>query len=157
VFKGGPIKTVGRHNVNSRFRYPQPLEALDHPPRVLAATMRCLLLSLVLAVFLAPAPLHGASTFPDEPPVDRSAEISPWQDLGWGMGSVLATVFYSPVKIVYAGVGMITSGLGYVLSAGNTHVATNILDPAIGGDYILTPSHLKGEKKLAFMGARRYP
>ena len=77
--------------------------------------------------------------------------------MGWGLGSVVTTLFYSPLKIVYAGLGLVTSGFGYVLSAGNAHVATTILDPAIGGDYVVTPSHLKGEKRLAFMGAQRYP
>lgn len=118
---------------------------------------KVLLVGLVLAMLSAPGPVRGAASADDDTMIDRSSEVTPWQDMGWGLGSVVTTLFYSPLKIVYAGLGLVTSGFGYVLSAGNARVASNILDPAIGGDYIVTPGHLKGEKKLAFMGARRYP
>jgi hypothetical protein len=66
---------------------------------------------------------------------------------------VLASVVYSPVKLTYAGLGLLTGGLGYVLTAGRADVADSIIYPAVTGDYVVTPRHLKGEKSVIFVGA----
>jgi len=66
---------------------------------------------------------------------------------------VIANLFYMPAKITYAGLGLITGGLGYVLSAGRADVANNIIYPSIRGNYVVTPSHLKGTEPLYFVGA----
>ena len=72
--------------------------------------------------------------------------------MGYGVGAVLASMFYSPFKITYAGLGLLTGGLGFVLSAGNMDVANNIISPAVRGNYVVTPRHLKGEEPLIFVG-----
>ncbi|HEY2987677.1 MAG TPA: hypothetical protein VGL11_08120 [Candidatus Binatia bacterium] len=74
-------------------------------------------------------------------------------ELGWGVGSVLANIFYMPTKITYAGLGLLTGGLGYLLTAGKGEVANEIIYPAVKGTYVLTPSHLKGEQPVTFIGA----
>ena len=74
-------------------------------------------------------------------------------ELGWGVGSVLANIFYMPTKITYAGLGLLTGGLGYLLTAGRGDVANGIIYPAVKGTYVVTPSHLRGEQPVIFIGA----
>lgn len=105
-----------------------------------------LILVFVLSMILSPLPLRAAEVLP------QPTEPSTVEDLGYGVGSVLASILYSPAKITYAGLGLITGGLGFVLSGGNTDVATTIINPAVRGNYVVTPRHLKGEEPLIFVG-----
>jgi hypothetical protein len=79
------------------------------------------------------------------------------QSIGYGLGSVFASAVYSPLKITYAGLGLITGGLGYVLSGGRRDVADNIIQPAIRGSYVITPTQLKGEKPVVFVASPPQP
>jgi hypothetical protein len=100
-----------------------------------------------LSVTLSPltATAQDSATQPTEPAIGEEA--------GYGVGSVLANVFYMPAKVTYAGLGLITGGLGFVLSAGRADVANNIIYPAVRGNYVITPSHLKGQEPVYFVGA----
>lgn len=79
------------------------------------------------------------------------------EELGYGFGSALASVFYIPAKVTYAGLGLVTGGLGYVLTGGRADVANNIIYPAVRGHYVVTPSHLKGTEPIYFVGAAPEP
>jgi hypothetical protein len=74
------------------------------------------------------------------------------QEAGYGVGAAVASIFYIPAKVTYAGLGLLTGGLGYVLTGGRADVANNIIYPAIGGNYVVTPSHLKGSEPIYFVG-----
>ncbi len=111
---------------------------------------RALIVVLISLLMLSPFNLSAAEA-PQEQPL-QTTEPSSGEDLGYGVGSVLASMFYSPFKLTYAGLGLITGGLGYVLSAGNTDVMNNIISPAVRGNYVVTPRHLKGEEALIFVG-----
>jgi len=82
----------------------------------------------------------------------QAGEQSAREDLGYGMGSVVASLLYSPLKVTYAGLGLVTGGLGFLLSAGQAEVADQIIYPAVSGNYIITPRHLKGEERVVFIG-----
>ncbi len=73
--------------------------------------------------------------------------------MGYGVGAALASVFYIPAKVTYAGLGLLTGGLGFVLTGGRADVANNIIYPAVRGNYVVTPSHLKGSEPIYFVGA----
>jgi hypothetical protein len=105
-------------------------------------------LALGLLVALISAPVHAQTADPAEPQPENLGE-----EAGYGAGSVLANVFYMPAKITYAGLGLLTGGLGFVLSGGRADVANNIIYPAIRGNYVVTPSHLKGSEPIYFVGA----
>ena len=113
-------------------------------------TKQFLTLLIVFSLVFSPLNLSAAEA-PQEQPL-QATEPSPAEDLGYGVGAVLASMFYSPFKVTYAGLGLITGGLGYILSAGNLDVANNIITPAIRGNYVVTPGHLKGEEALIFVG-----
>jgi hypothetical protein len=104
-------------------------------------------LGLFIAMTWSPLQAQTAGT------ESQSAEPAVGEEAGYGFGSVVANVFYMPAKVTYAGLGLITGGLGYLLSAGRADVANNIIYPAIGGNYIVTPSHLKGTEPIYFVGA----
>jgi len=96
----------------------------------------------------------GSSTQAAEQPVATQAAEQPVaEEAGYGIGAALASVFYIPVKVTYAGLGLLTGGLGYVLTGGRTDVANNIIYPAVGGNYVVTPSHLKGTEPIYFVGS----
>ncbi len=111
----------------------------------------------VAAVFVASllwlpyTPTLAQEAPPQATPPAQQEEPDP-RDFGYGLGSILASLLYSPLKVTYAGLGLITGGLGFVLSGGRKDVINNIVYPALQGDYVVTPYHLKGEKPLIFIG-----
>ena len=82
-----------------------------------------------------------------------AAEQGVGEEAGYGVGAALASIFYIPAKVTYAGLGLLTGGVGYVLSGGSAEGANNIIYPAVRGNYIVTPSNLKGTEPIYFVGA----
>jgi len=54
---------------------------------------------------LSPFTLGAAEPAAENQPPSQ-AEPSSGEDLGYGVGSVLASMFYSPFKLTYAGLGL---------------------------------------------------
>lgn len=69
-----------------------------------------------------------------------------------GVGSVICTLVYSPIKVAYAATGLVVSGLAWMWTMGDTNVSGQIYTNTIGGDYVLMPSHLEGRQDLHFIG-----
>lgn len=85
------------------------------------------------------------------------AQPAPAQDsygkqFGWGMAAIGANLFYIPGKLIYAALGGVTGGIGYLLSAGNFDAAQKIWSPTVGGTYVLTPGMLRGDEPIFFAG-----
>jgi hypothetical protein len=106
---------------------------------------------IALAVMIAAtsAPVHAQTAGSNMDP----AEPSLGEEVGYGVGSALANVVYIPAKVAYAGLGLLTGGLGFVFSAGRADVANNIIYPSIRGHYVVTPNQLKGNEPIYFVGA----
>ena len=68
-----------------------------------------------------------------------------------GVGSVIGTLVYSPLKVAYAASGLVVSGLAWIWTLGDTSVSAPIYMATIGGDYVLLPSHLEGQQDLHFI------
>jgi len=73
-------------------------------------------------------------------------------DAGLGMATVLANLFYMPVKVGYAAVGGVTGGLGYILTGGNEKIAKRVWVSSLGGDYVLSSDMVSGDEKIQFSG-----
>ncbi|MBL79611.1 MAG: hypothetical protein CMH70_06225 [Nitrosomonadaceae bacterium] len=73
-------------------------------------------------------------------------------DTGMEAASALATMVYFPAKIaVTMGGGIV--GLGaYLLTGGDDEAANEIWAVTNGGDFLVEPEHLTGEKSIKFMG-----
>ena len=106
-------------------------------------------IALASLVTVMATPLYAQTAAPSE----QAAEQPVGEEAGYGVGAALASVFYIPAKVTYAGLGLLTGGLGYVLSGGRADVANNIIYPAVRGNYVVTPSHLKGTEPIYFVGA----
>ena len=98
---------------------------------------------LVAATALVGVALAGA---PESARAGNAAEA------GWGIGSALASLAYGPVKLGYAAVGVVFGGVSWGLSGGDPYLVDTVIAPAVRGDYVVTPSHLRGERKLVFVG-----
>ena len=73
-------------------------------------------------------------------------------EAGLGVAAGLISLFYAPAKVLYAAGGGLVAGLAYVVSGGDQQVVDPILTPALRGDYVVTPAHLRGERQLEFIG-----
>ncbi len=73
-------------------------------------------------------------------------------EAGMGAASAVSSLLYGPVKIVYSVLGVVFGGFAYGLSGGDSSVMHAVVTPAIRGDYVVTPSHLRGEQPLEFFG-----
>jgi hypothetical protein len=73
-------------------------------------------------------------------------------DAGLGLATVVANIFYIPVKVGYAVVGGVTGGLAYAVTAGNKDVAERVWVSSVGGDYVLTGDMVAGQQKIHFNG-----
>jgi hypothetical protein len=102
---------------------------------------RTIVAALVLSVSLSMA---GPAAAEDE---NRFA-----RDFGYGVGAFFTNLIYMPTKFVYATLGGVTGGFAYVLTGLNFDVAKRIWVPSTGGDYVITPSMLKGEDPIYFSG-----
>jgi hypothetical protein len=75
-----------------------------------------------------------------------------WKGVGIGAGTVAGNVLYVPAKVVYGILGGITGGASYLLTGGNTQTANTIWRSSLGGDYVLTPDMVAGQKPIHFSG-----
>lgn len=73
-------------------------------------------------------------------------------DASIGLACVLVNVLYIPAKVVYATLGGVTGSFAYVLTGLNYDVAERIWAPSMGGNYLVTPAHLRNEQTLYFSG-----
>jgi hypothetical protein len=56
--------------------------------------------------------------------------------------------------MAYSLLGVVFGGFAWALSGGDTEVMTAVISPAVRGDYVITPSHLRGEQPVEFIGRR---
>jgi hypothetical protein len=81
-----------------------------------------------------------------------AAEESAAREGGWGALAAVGTLLYSPAKVVYAGCGLLFGGIAWGLSGGDREVLDAVITPAVRGDYVLVPAHVRGERRLEFFG-----
>ena len=86
------------------------------------------------------------------PAAENSKESNFWGDAGYGTLAVFANVLYMPVKVVYAGLGLLTGSLSYALTVGDSDTAQRVWSPSLGGSYVITPAMLRGDEPVLFNG-----
>ena len=104
----------------------------------LSIRVRRTLLACLLAMALAPNAAR--------------AEESTASEAGLGAASALCSLLYGPVKVLYAAGGLLVGGLAWGLSGGDSDVLHAVITPSVRGDYVITPSLLRGERPLEFFG-----
>jgi len=83
------------------------------------------------------------------PPAEAGSYAS---DAGVGVACVFVNLLYMPAKLVYATLGGLTGGFAYLLTGLNFEVADKVWTPSLGGNYVVTPAHLRNEQTLYFSG-----
>ena len=106
-----------------------------------SSSLRRLLIALIVSGALVVANSASAS--------DRGDMAA---EAGLGLGSVVTSLLYGPVKVVYATGGLLVGGLAFLFSGGDSDVAGVVWGPSVRGDYVVTPAHLRGERPLEFIG-----
>jgi hypothetical protein len=105
--------------------------------------VKCILLATVLALpvgLLAPVHAHAQ---------ERHAAAH----FGLGVGAIVCTLFYGPAKTIYALLGTGIGGIAWLLTTGDRNqTARGIIQPAVRGDYVVTPKNLTLEEPLSFVG-----
>jgi hypothetical protein len=100
--------------------------------------LRAVALVALLAASLAP----GAAL----------AEESATSEAGVGALSAVSSLIYGPAKILYALTGTLIGGMAWGLSGGDSQVLHAVVSPAVRGDYVVTPEHIRMEKQVEFFG-----
>ena len=121
---------------------------IERAERTRSRLARCVLaLSCVLVV------VGGSATngYADTATPDATTG-SPAVDGGLGLGAVLCTVVYAPVKLVYALSGSMVGALAWAFTGGDGDAARGVMAPAVYGDYVVTPDHLRNPRSLEFFG-----
>jgi hypothetical protein len=83
--------------------------------------------------------------------------MGPGASVGWGLAAVGTNLIYVPVKIVWAITGSVTALLAWGFSAGNDDVALSVLQPTLGGTWVVTPEMLRGNDPILFIGPSYEP
>jgi hypothetical protein len=115
-------------------------------------------LSIVLLYLATSAWAQDSGGSPPQPSPDAPQVAQPsdgsvnWKGVGVGAGAVAGNLIYVPAKLVYGILGGIAGGAGYALTGGNKQVADTIWRSSLGGDYVLTPDMMTGEKPIYFSG-----
>jgi len=71
---------------------------------------------------------------------------------GLGAVAALSSLIYGPIKVTYCVLGVVFGGMAYGLSGGDSDVLSAVVTPAVRGDYVITPSVIRGERSLEFIG-----
>jgi hypothetical protein len=118
--------------------------------------LTCLVASSVASPSLAQIP----TTVQPSPAVTRDSVASEtshdpvdWPQVGMGFSTAIGNLFYIPAKIAYGTLGGLAGGAAYVFTRGDHHVAHKIWHDSLGGDYVLSPTMLKGQEPIHFVGS----
>jgi hypothetical protein len=115
------------------------------------------LVVVMLAVAVA-MPMAAFAQSSNPPPASSAQVPQPpsggvdWNGVGIGAATLGANVLYIPAKFVYGILGGITGGAGWAVTGGNSQVSDTIWRSSLGGDYVLTPSMIRGDDPIHFSG-----
>jgi hypothetical protein len=110
--------------------------------------MRRTVIALVLVGLVLGTGVPGARAIDDE----LHEEPGPAASLGWGMAAVVTNLGYFPAKMLYALGGGLVGLMAWGVTAGDDQVAMGILQPSLGGTWVVTPEMLRGKDPILFQG-----
>jgi len=117
-------------------------------------SVRLALLTLALAVAIPAGAMAQTANAPAATPQVAQPPDSgvDWNGVGVGAATAAADVVYVPLKVGYAILGGIIGGAGWAVTGGNSQVSDTIWRSSLGGDYVLTPSMVRGDEPIHFSG-----
>ena len=79
-----------------------------------------------------------------------AAEESTPAQVGYGAGSVLGTLIYSPFKASFCILGAVASG--FTFPFGGAETAGKVVGTTCRGTWVISPDVLKGRERVEFVG-----
>ena len=67
-----------------------------------------------------------------------------------GLGSYFLTLPYDGIKMAVAVLGTVAGGMGITFTGGEKVTSEKIWSPALGGEYVVPPAPVRGERDLHF-------
>ena len=92
--------------------------------------------------------VSGLGQFASTALAAEEAQESVGAQFAYGASSTLLTVVHVPLKVALCGTTTVLSGVAYLLTLGNQHVAKDASDTVKGvcaGPYIITPQRLRDQ------------
>jgi hypothetical protein len=111
---------------------------LDPRRSRLAKALATLITALVL----------GAAT-----PAAAGSRLEEAANRGWlGLAAVTCSTVYAPLKVFIGGSGLIVAGSAWVFTGSAREPALTIFERTLGGDWLITPDHLSGDRDFSVLG-----
>jgi hypothetical protein len=79
-------------------------------------------------------------------------EPSLFYEGGLGATAALVSLIYAPVKLAYAASGIALGSGSFLWTWGDRDAAMAVVNTAVGGDYVITPEHLRGSDEIHLTG-----
>lgn len=70
----------------------------------------------------------------------------------FGAAAASVSMFYAPLKLAYATSGLVLGMCSFLWSWGDKEASMAVIAMSVGGDYVITPEHLKGRADIRFTG-----
>lgn len=84
--------------------------------------------------------------------VHPASAAGPGTEAVQGLASYFLTMPYGGIKMAVAVMGALAGGMGFIFTGGDKVTAGKIWGPTLGGEYVITPEHIRGDKDLHFFG-----
>ncbi len=84
----------------------------------------------------------------------NASHASDGSNIGYMVGSGFSSLLYTPIKGAYAIVMGVTGGLSLMatLPASRSDISLDLVNLGFGGDWWVSPDHLRGKRPLHFNG-----
>ena len=82
----------------------------------------------------------------------RVEDPSLFREGGLGAAAAVISLAYSPFKLLYAASGIALGSGSFIWTWGDRDAAMKVVNTSVGGDYVITPEHLRGSADLRFTG-----
>ena len=80
------------------------------------------------------------------------AQDSTLEQAGYGVGGVVGTILYAPLKTIFCVGGGIASAFTAI---GSPPTARRMVSASCGGSWVITPSNVRGDDPVQFVGGAR--
>lgn len=123
-----------------------PFRATLPPQEGVTVTQRSSPLRRGSALLAAAAMLAGSPSSAEE------EHPSLLREGGFGAAAALVSMFYGPLKLAYASSGLALGSGSFLWTWGDQEAAMAVVTMSLGGDYVITPDHLRGTDDIRFTG-----
>ena len=111
--------------------------------------------TISLATSLSILALSAANAAEARDPAGEAPDQSLGGNAIYGLGALVGSLVYAPIKLVVALGGTLGGGLAWAFSGGNDELAGSIIRPSLTGDSVLTPDHLRGFAAVELLSGTR--